>query len=119
MESFQDSRGMKFDRMEVIARPNYTDMLKFERDFNHHESKEWMEENWTVSFYYVGAYLLFIFLGTQWMQNRPRFELRGPLIFWNFFLAIFSIFGTYRTLPEILYILNRNNGFHHSVCYPR
>jgi len=98
--------------------PNYTNMLKFERDFNKFESKVWMEENWTSSFYYVGAYLLFIFLGQQYMQNRPRFELKKPLIVWNLALAAFSIFGAFRSVPELLWILNRPKGFHHSVCYP-
>jgi len=93
-------------------------MLKFERDFNKFESQVWMEENWTSSFYYVGAYLLFIFLGQQYMQNRPRFELKKPLIVWNLALAAFSIFGAFRSVPELLWILNRPKGFHHSVCYP-
>lgn len=112
-------RSFSMDPKEMIAMPNYTNMLKFEREFNHFESKEWMEENWTISFYYVGAYLLFIFLGQQYMQNRPRFELRKPLIIWNLALAAFSIFGAVRTVPEIIFILNRPNGFHYSVCYPR
>lgn len=103
---------------DMIAMPNYTNMLKFERDFNKFESKVWMEENWTSSFYYVGAYLLFIFLGQQYMQNRPRFELKKPLIVWNLALAAFSIFGAFRSVPELLWILNRPKGFHHSVCYP-
>jgi len=81
------------DAKDMITMPNYTNMLKFEREFNKFESKEWMEENWTYSFYYVGAYLLFIFLGQQYMANRPRFELTKPLIVWNLALAAFSIFG--------------------------
>jgi len=106
------------DPAEMIAKPNYTEMLKFEREFNKFESQGWMEANWTTSFYWVGAYLLFIFLGQQYMENRPRFELKKTLILWNGLLAAFSIFGSYRMVPEMLWILNRPNGFHHSVCHP-
>lgn len=98
----------QLEHKEMIAMPNYTNMLKFERDFNKFESKVWMEENWTISFYYVGAYLLFIFLGQQYMQNRPRFELKKPLIVWNLALAAFSIFGAFRYGFEILSRHTRN-----------
>ncbi|CAL8101771.1 unnamed protein product [Orchesella dallaii] len=104
--------------MEVITLPNYTTAFEFEWKFDHIESQQWMEENWTSAFYYIGAYMAIIFLGQSWMKDRPRFELRVPLVIWNFSLAAFSILGTYRTLPEIFHILNRKNGFHHSVCFP-
>ena len=105
--------------LEYVTMPNYTTIFEFEGKFDHVHSKAWMEENWTVSFYYIGIYMLVIFAGQHWMQGRPRFELRGLLAFWNLLLAAFSILGSYRTIPEMYYILNRKNGFHHSVCYPR
>jgi len=101
-----------------VTLPNYPTFFDFEGKFDHIRAQRWMEENWTTSFYYIGVYMLIIFAGQHWMQNRPRFELRGPLALWNFVLAAFSIFGTYRTIPETVYILNRKNGFHHSVCFP-
>lgn len=105
--------------LDVITLPNYTTAFEFEWKFDHIESQQWMEENWTSAFYWIGIYMAIIFLGQSWMKDRPRFELRGPLVIWNFSLAAFSILGTYRTLPEIFHILNRKNGFHHSVCFPR
>lgn len=105
--------------MDLVTLPNYTTVFEFEWKFDHIESQQWMEENWTSAFYYIGIYMLIIFLGQSYMKDRPRFELRVPLVIWNFSLAAFSILGTYRTLPEIYHILNRKNGFHHSVCFPR
>lgn len=51
------------------------------------------------------------------MERRNRFELRGTLFLWNAFLSIFSIWGVYRTLPELFYVLT-NFGFHYSACIP-
>lgn len=76
-----------------------------------------MAENWTVAFYYVGVYMLFIFVGQYYMQSRERFELRGTLVVWNTCLASFSFMGACRTLPEFIHVL-RNYGLYHSVCVP-
>jgi len=97
--------------------PNYSYVFKFEEDFDTYEQRQWMKENWTSAFYYIGVYMLFIYGGQLYMQSRPRFELRAPLFLWNVFLAVFSIWGTYRSLPELLYVLG-NYGFHYSVCVP-
>lgn len=70
-----------------------------------------------MCFYYIGAYMIVIYGGQLYMQTRPRFELRIPLFMWNVFLAVFSIWGAYRSAPELLYVLN-NHGFHYSVCIP-
>jgi hypothetical protein len=107
-----------FDHVEYVTMPNYSTIFEFEGKFEYVRTHKWMEENWTSSFYYIGVYMLFIFAGQHWMQNRPRFELKGILALWNFLLAAFSIMGSYRTVPETFFILNRKNGFHHSVCFP-
>ena len=39
------------------------------------------------------------------MHNRQAFNLRKLLMLWNLFLAIFSILGTYRCLPEFIHII--------------
>ncbi|GAB6020855.1 hypothetical protein CHUAL_003505 [Chamberlinius hualienensis] len=103
--------------IEEIPMVNYTYIFDFENDFNYADKRAWMIKNWKQCFYYVGLYMVLIFGGRHYMQSRPRFELRGPLFFWNLFLALFSIFGSIRTLPEIFYVL-REFGFHHSVCNP-
>jgi len=101
--------------MELVTVPNYTYVFRFEKEFEYQEPYAWMRENWTVCFYYIGAYMILVFGGQHFMQSRPRFELRGLLVFWNFLLALFSIMGTCRTLPEMVHTL-WNYGFYHSVC---
>ena len=61
----------------------------------------------------------FAFLN-QFLTNvcRPPFQLRTPLIVWNFLLAIFSIFGAARTIPEFIFTLS-THGIYHSLCVPR
>lgn len=51
------------------------------------------------------------------MTHRPAFKLKKALTIWNISLALFSIIGTLRTLPELLHVLHRF-GFYHSVCSP-
>nr|QKG32709.1 elovl6 [Gecarcoidea lalandii] len=103
--------------MESVTMPNYSYVFKFEEDFDTLEKRRWMKENWIISFYYIGAYMIVIYCGQLYMQTRPRFELRIPLFVWNVFLALFSIWGAYRSAPELLYVLNQF-GFRYSVCIP-
>lgn len=70
-----------------------------------------------MCFYYIGAYMIVIYGGQLYMQTRSRFELRLPLFMWNVFLAMFSVWGAYRSAPELLYVLNKY-GFRYSVCIP-
>lgn len=101
----------------LMTMPNYSYIFKFEDEFEHTDAKIWFNRYWTGCFYYVGIYMLVIFTGQQLMANRPRYELRGPLICWNIMLAAFSIIGACRTIPELVYV-TRNFGLYHSVCVP-
>lgn len=100
-----------------MSSPHYSYMFNFESDFVHQKARIWMIDNWTNGFYYIGIYMILIFGGQCLMQNRPRFELRGALVIWNTLLAVFSIVGACRTLPEFLHII-ANHGLYHSVCIP-
>ncbi|XP_018319498.1 elongation of very long chain fatty acids protein 6 [Agrilus planipennis] len=100
-----------------VTLPNYSYVFNFENDFIHQDTRTWMVKNWTLGFYYVGAYMVLIFGGQYLMQNRKRFELRGVLSLWNTSLAVFSIMGACRTVPEFLHILT-HHGLYHSVCVP-
>lgn len=76
-----------------------------------------MRRYWHTSFYAVAIYMIVIFGGQSFMSNRPAFRLKRLLTLWNISLALFSIIGTLRTLPELLHVLGRF-GFYHSVCHP-
>lgn len=97
----------------------YSYEFGFERLFESHSRvnaiKAWMQQNWAYSFQFAFLYLLIIYAGQAYMKNRPRFELRKPLIAWNLFLAAFSILGTIRAWPEFIDAVV-NNGLVFSVC---
>lgn len=100
-----------------VTLPNYSYVFNFENDFAHLETRKWMTQNWTMVFYYIGAYMVVVFGGQYLMQSRQRFELRGVLSAWNTILAAFSIMGAFRTAPEFLHTLT-HYGLYHSVCVP-
>lgn len=100
-----------------VTMPNYSYIFNFESDFSHQKTRTWMQDNWTLGFYYCGIYMILIFGGQYLMQNRPKFELRGVLVFWNTILATFSIMGACRTVPELLHTVT-HHGLYHSVCIP-
>lgn len=93
------------------------EMLPFEKSFDPDAFLTWSVRYWTLSFVYAAVYVFAIFVGRYYMAERRRFELRLPLILWSGFLAVFSIGGAVRTLPELVYDL-RVFGWDYSVCSP-
>lgn len=63
------------------------------------------------------VYVAFLFYGKRYMSKRPPFDLRMALAIWSGILAIFSILGAARSLPELIYTI-REYSFHHSMCHP-
>lgn len=92
-----------------------TPMLAFESQFDEDAFHTWSVNYWTTSFIYAAVYVVLIFSGQRYMAKRPRFELRLPLILWSLTLAVFSIAGAIRTVPEMWYVV-RHHGFVESVC---
>jgi len=91
------------------------DMFYFEQQFDQDEFLPWMIRKWTISCWCAAAYVVIIFSLQRYMSNKPRYELRGPLVIWSTTLAIFSIIGAFRTVPEVAYVI-RNHGLAYSVC---
>ncbi|KAM9324149.1 very long chain fatty acid elongase 3 [Gastrophryne carolinensis] len=87
----------------------------FEKQFNVQEAIEWMQENWSKSFFFSLLYAAVVFGGQHVMRERKRFELRRPLVLWSFMLAIFSIIGAIRTGWYMINVLLAS-GFKQSVC---
>jgi elongation of very long chain fatty acids protein 6 len=75
----------------------------------------WMNKWWWLSIVYSVIYVILIYYGRSLMESRERLELRMPLILWNLGLAIFSIFGMLRCVPEMLYSLNKD-GLEYTIC---
>lgn len=81
--------------MEVT--PNYSYVFDFENEFIHQDTRKWMIKNWTWVFYYCGVYMLIIFGGQFWMQNRPRWV---KLFFFSFYLKFAFIIKAYVLISE-------------------
>lgn len=87
----------------------------FERRFDERRAFEWMQENWRSSFMFCGLYAALVFAGQHYMRERPKLNLRRPLVLWSLSLAIFSIIGAIRTGFYMTHILT-TSGFRQSVC---
>ncbi|XP_065212407.1 very long chain fatty acid elongase 6-like isoform X1 [Planococcus citri] len=97
--------------------PIYSYVFEFEKKFSPEKARAWMDSNWTNGFYFCGIYLLLVFSLKHYMKDRTRLNLRKILITWNTMLAVFSLIGSARTLPELFHVLS-NYGIYHSVCVP-
>lgn len=94
---------------------NYTVSFDIEQGIDYSSVSQWMKDNWQNTFLYSGVYMLVIFIGRFLMQSRQRFELRTALLTWNVSLAVFSLLGTLRTVPALLWVL-RTHGWKYSIC---
>lgn len=84
---------------------------KFERDLE----RQWLYDNWWVALYISLIYVLCVICGQYLMSKRSAFSLRYLLAFWNTCLALFSIMGTIRCLPEFVSVIH-SNGMQSSYC---
>lgn len=96
-------------------KPNYSFEFDFEVNFDKDHNRRWMNRNWHTSVYWVGLYMLVVFGGQAVMAQRRPFRLTRALQVWNVLLAVFSVVGACRTIPELMHVL-REFGFFHSVC---
>ena len=74
------------------------------------------DRNPFFSIYISMLYIASAFGGQYLMKKRQPFAIRNVLCIWNMMLAILSVVGFMRTVPELIYILKQDNGFHYSVC---
>jgi len=112
MSRTEDDSSMNFISLSLYAFDfeRFSDKVDTLRDL-----RTFMIERWHNSFFYALAYLFLIYTGQIYMKNKPRFELRLWLAAWNILLAVFSICGAIRVLPELIYVLYRH-GFKYSIC---
>ena len=94
---------------------NQTPIFAYESKIDEKGFQKWLQANWTLSFWYSAVYVLMLFSGKYYMTGRPPFPLRPALALWSGILAIFSILGATRTLPEMINVIN-NYGWEYSVC---
>jgi hypothetical protein len=76
---------------------------------------EFMQQKWQYSIYMSIAYIVLILTLKHLMKSRQPFNLRLPMAIWSSVLAVFSILGVIRCLPEFINILIEE-GFTASFC---
>merc|ERR1711962_1376212 len=96
----------------------YAHVFPFEDRFDQRVAQGWVQEHWVSVCTWTGfIYVLLVFSGQAWMSSRPAYQLRNLLAAWSAFLAIFSIIGFLRVLPEFLHTLTYG-GLYKSICDP-
>lgn len=94
---------------------NVTYWFPFEKTFVRENFDNYMKQHWSDCFVYSAVYVMIIFSLKFYMTNRKAYNLRPYLAIWSTSLAVFSILGTIRCLPEFIWSL-RNHGFEHLYC---
>lgn len=96
----------------------YGYVASFERNFNHTLSSQLISNIWTYSLGFSAIYIVLVISGQNYMRSRSRYDLRIALSLWSSSLALFSIIGAIRTLPEFWAILTKQ-GLEYTVCQPK
>lgn len=90
---------------------------RLEESFNDTSTIIFMGSIWQYSFYISIFYVVTIFSLRKFMQNRPKYNLRGPLMVWSLLLASFSFCGfSIGGVHLLLHLLQ--HGWKSSVCDP-
>lgn len=90
---------------------------EYEARFDAPAGIQYIRDTWTLCLWFGGAYVILVHLAKRYMQDRPKYDLRFPLVVWSSTLAAFSIAGALRSTPEFYDSMVRH-GFEHSVCNP-
>lgn len=95
-----DGRGVEFTCLVPMMKTVYT---SFERHYDPSPVLELMQRNAYIPFVSIAAYFLAIWLGQRCMRDREPFQWKSQLALWNMSLSLFSMAGTCRLLPHLIY----------------
>jgi len=88
---------------------------EFERYINSPEMSDWFSSNFNVSLACAAIYVFAIYFGQKYMEDKPKFDLRRPMMLWSLFLSVFSIMGAFR-LSIIFWHLYQTQGVRGAIC---
>jgi elongation of very long chain fatty acids protein 6 len=91
-------------------------LLPFELNFKYEDYYKYHQKYWVLVLPTILVYLFGVFHGRKLMTTRSAFSLRRELLAWNVVLAIFSLIGAIRTVPDIIHTI-WNNGLDYSICH--
>jgi elongation of very long chain fatty acids protein 6 len=77
---------------------------------------EFAKEHMFAPFAICGGYLTCIYFFSNYMKNSQPWGLKGPLIYWNASLCIFSFIGALQTVPLLLNMMYQSHGFRDTIC---
>jgi hypothetical protein len=110
---FRGKPFTQFWQKVPVLEPFYTN---FEKTYNpDYPLAQWMHVNNWVPIVAIIAYMLFCYFGQIIMKDRKPFDLRYSLAAWNLFLSLFSFWGAFRTVPEMIYNIS-TQPFDQTVC---
>uniref|UniRef100_A0A914WMV7 Elongation of very long chain fatty acids protein n=1 Tax=Plectus sambesii TaxID=2011161 RepID=A0A914WMV7_9BILA len=76
---------------------------------------KWFAENRTLIFGISATYIAALKIGQNLMRDRQAFKLKHAMVIWNAALALFSVIGSIKLLPDLLEAV-ANRGFVWSYC---
>eukprot|EP00667_Euglena_gracilis_P014097 EG_transcript_14586 len=76
---------------------------------------QWMISHPGFPFIAISLYLCLCYFGPKYMNDLKPFNLKYSLVLWNGALSLFSLVGTLRTVPHLLWLLT-NTPFRDTVC---
>jgi elongation of very long chain fatty acids protein 6 len=88
----------------------------FTEEYDYERAKQWSVDHQPFLFKCVAVYLVAIFTIKYLQRDRKPFNLLGPLIAWNAFLAIFSLLGFLFVTPAFLKVI-REHGIQHTYTH--
>jgi hypothetical protein len=94
----------------------YVELQWLERFHDWRRADRWMADHYEVPAALCLGYLVVIFVLQRAMRERKPFDLSGPLFWWNFLLAAFSILGAIATVPYIALEVLHGAGASADMC---
>ena len=79
--------------------------VRVEKKYDPMPVLNWMRDHPMVPIFAVTLYCVLIFGGQHLMRNKPAWNWRRSMAVWNLSLSLFSWFGMFRTLPQLMHNL--------------
>lgn len=89
----------------------------FEQAYHGAAVTQFSRQQYWLSPFFCVVYAIMITLGPRLMKNRPAFDLKTPLKYWNLLLAVFSFVGALHSVPHVFLCLQKF-GFRYTVVAP-
>jgi len=107
--------GLEWEEISCIYPWLQKIYFKWEYEWQPEGLFQWMVANSWFPYTCVAFYLVAIYLGQKYMENRSAYNFKKTLAVWNLLLAVFSLLGVTRTLPQLVHNVS-TYGFYNWLC---